>query len=279
MTRLFISINLVLCVSASFISIHPIIKSGGLLRSAVVTSFCMYLTWSALNYNPNENCNPSAYVLDIDEWIPSRDIVPTTDLFFLVISLIYFTFRIEHIIANLKDMIPLYIFTCRSEVAKEESELSTAVISTMNEQYQANDAELIEKWLEDCDKIPPDSPLSKIPPDSPLSNQITPFRERLLFGFYCYQEHADAHRTTNDSLEKIPVVYSYSWMHFVYCIATSSAFILLTHWLDHIPGSRFKASIHFATMSVKMIAGSTSVLVYIWSLVTPVLENMYSNKS
>lgn len=60
--KFFISINLILCFIVSIVSILPQVQeslpNSGLLQSAVVTLYTMYLTWSAVANNPNRECNP-----------------------------------------------------------------------------------------------------------------------------------------------------------------------------------------------------------------------------
>lgn len=57
----FITTNLVLCLIVSGISILPAVQDriprSGLLQSAVVTLYAMYLTWSAISNNPNKECH------------------------------------------------------------------------------------------------------------------------------------------------------------------------------------------------------------------------------
>ncbi|XP_002747623.2 serine incorporator 3 [Callithrix jacchus] len=61
--KFFISINLILCVVVSIISIHPKIQEhqprSGLLQSSIITLYTMYLTWSAMSNEPDRSCNPS----------------------------------------------------------------------------------------------------------------------------------------------------------------------------------------------------------------------------
>jgi len=60
--RAFISVNLILCVIFTIISVMPMIQdanpNSGLLQSAIITLYTMYLTWSAMSNNPNKDCNP-----------------------------------------------------------------------------------------------------------------------------------------------------------------------------------------------------------------------------
>lgn len=60
--KAFISVNLILCVIFTFISVLPKIQdanpNSGLLQSAIITLYTMYLTWSAMSNNPVKECNP-----------------------------------------------------------------------------------------------------------------------------------------------------------------------------------------------------------------------------
>lgn len=61
--KAFISVNMLLCLGASVMSILPKIQESqprsGLLQSSVITVYTMYLTWSAMTNEPETNCNPS----------------------------------------------------------------------------------------------------------------------------------------------------------------------------------------------------------------------------
>lgn len=56
MPKLFISLNIILCVLVSVLSILPRIQErmprSGLLQSSFITLYVMYITWSALINNP-----------------------------------------------------------------------------------------------------------------------------------------------------------------------------------------------------------------------------------
>ncbi|XP_055309644.1 probable serine incorporator isoform X2 [Sitodiplosis mosellana] len=60
-----ISLNLVLCLCVSILSIMPQVQErisrSGLLQSSVVTLYVVYLTWSALSNNPNEKCHSEIF--------------------------------------------------------------------------------------------------------------------------------------------------------------------------------------------------------------------------
>lgn len=63
--KFFISINLILCVVVSILSIHPKIQEhhprSGLLQSSIITIYTIYLTWSALTNEPDHSCNPGLW--------------------------------------------------------------------------------------------------------------------------------------------------------------------------------------------------------------------------
>lgn len=65
LNKFFISFNLILCIGVSVLSITPRVQEAqprsGLLQSAVVTLYVVYLTWSAVSNNPNRECNPNLF--------------------------------------------------------------------------------------------------------------------------------------------------------------------------------------------------------------------------
>ncbi|XP_070534639.1 serine incorporator 1-like isoform X2 [Ptychodera flava] len=67
LNKFFISFNLILCVIASVVSIHPKIQEAqprsGLLQASIITLYVVYLTWSAMSSEPDKTCNPS--IMDI----------------------------------------------------------------------------------------------------------------------------------------------------------------------------------------------------------------------
>jgi len=60
--KLFISLNLVLCIAISVQAILPKVQNAqprsGLLQASVVSMYATYLVWSAMNREPNSECNP-----------------------------------------------------------------------------------------------------------------------------------------------------------------------------------------------------------------------------
>lgn len=62
LNKFFITFNMILCAIVSVLSITPRVQEAqprsGLLQSAMVTLYVIYLTWSAVANNPDGNCNP-----------------------------------------------------------------------------------------------------------------------------------------------------------------------------------------------------------------------------
>lgn len=147
--KVFVSVNLVLCAVAAIISIHPKAQDGGLLQSAVVTTFSVYLTWSALSYNPNEKCNPVAtYVAEAD-MRPNLNIQASLDLFFLVITVIYFSVRISPLTDTLRKLfvtsLRLIVGLCRRKAKEPDEERVRDECAEVDENEDFKECELPEE--------------------------------------------------------------------------------------------------------------------------------------
>jgi hypothetical protein len=63
--KFFVSFNMILCVIVSILSILPKIQEvnprSGLLQSSIITTYTIYLTWSAMTNNQNTKCNPTFF--------------------------------------------------------------------------------------------------------------------------------------------------------------------------------------------------------------------------
>jgi len=61
--KFFISLNLILCIGVSLLSISPKVQEyqprSGLLQASCITLYVMYLTWSAMTNSPDDQCKPS----------------------------------------------------------------------------------------------------------------------------------------------------------------------------------------------------------------------------
>merc|ERR1712130_996473 len=62
----FASFNLLICIGLSVVSILPKVQEhmpqSGLLQSAMVSLYVLYLTWSAVSNSPQDECKPAGFL-------------------------------------------------------------------------------------------------------------------------------------------------------------------------------------------------------------------------
>ena len=92
----FITFHVYMCLSATFISIHPVIQTArpksGLLQSSVVCAYSSYTLWLTLTNEPDELCNPTRQFQYPADPIQNTQIILTISVTFLV--LFVFSYRI-----------------------------------------------------------------------------------------------------------------------------------------------------------------------------------------
>jgi len=92
----FISFHVYMCVSATFISIHPVIQEAkprsGLLQSSVVCAYSSFTLWMTLSNEPDEVCNPTREFLYPTDSVQNPEIILTICITFFI--LIVFSTRI-----------------------------------------------------------------------------------------------------------------------------------------------------------------------------------------
>ncbi|VDD79367.1 unnamed protein product [Mesocestoides corti] len=94
--KMLVSINLILCVILSVISILPVVQdklpSSGLLQSSVISAYIMFLTWSALVNVPEVACNPTLRTTNKTIIVDGKE-VTAVSLVILMISVVYASIR------------------------------------------------------------------------------------------------------------------------------------------------------------------------------------------
>ena len=232
--KMFTTMNLVLGVIATLVSIHPKVYECGLLQSSVATAYTTYLTWSAVSYNPNEKCNPvAAYVSQVD-MRPSLSVQAIVDLILLVMLIIYFSIYAIPLTSTAKHLAKAYAkFVCRCK--------------KLNKRHEN---------------------LAKDP------SEVSPLRQAIVLET---EEGAHGVGVSNRDEEKVP--YSYSGYHFVFLMASMHLAMILTNWYSPKDNSHIKLTMNWATMCIKMISSSFCMLLYIWSLVVPLLLHGWQKNS
>jgi len=99
----FTSINLVLCIVMTILSVHPKIQeyseSSGILQASIISAYATYLAWSSLmsepvDFNSNGNqCNPWAVKNDSSSSAASN-ITVIIGAIITIIALVYTTIRV-----------------------------------------------------------------------------------------------------------------------------------------------------------------------------------------
>ncbi len=192
----FITLNLFLVVTTSVISVHPKIYNAGLFQCYVIVIFSLYLTWSGLSHNPDEECNPVAgYIAEVD-MRPNLNIQAGLDLLFTFLTVIYFSRKAPNISETIRSAYDTFrsIYDC----SRKRITSSVSVVETQSQ--------------------------TKL--------------------------HSPA--------------YNFTLYHGVYFLASLHATVILTNWFIPTSGSRFKLSVNWAAMCIKMTTSNLSLLIYVW---------------
>ena len=95
----FITFHVYMCLSATFISIHPVIQAArpksGMLQSSVVCAYSSYTLWMTLTNEPDEVCNPTKEFLYPADPIQNLQILSTICITFFILT-IFSTRIVEH---------------------------------------------------------------------------------------------------------------------------------------------------------------------------------------
>ncbi|KAM9249504.1 serine incorporator 3 isoform 2-T2 [Dugong dugon] len=229
--KFFISINLILCIVVSVLSIHPKIQEhqphSGLLQSSFITLYTMYLTWSAMSNEPDHSCNPSLLSIITHITVPtqapgnSSTLAPTSapplksgpfldtesfiGLVVFVLCLLYSSIRTSS----------------NSQVSKLTLSGSDSVILSDTATSGAND-------------------------------------------------EADGKPRRAVDNEKEGVQYSYSFFHLMLCLASLYIMMTLTRWYSPDAEFQSMIS-KWPAVWVKISSSWVCILLYAWTLVAPLV--------
>ena len=261
--RIFISINLLLCILASLVSLHPFVQTGGLVQSAIMTSFCMYCTWTALYNNPREKCNPMSLIIFESEIKPTRALLFTTDIVALIATIIYVTVYTRRI----EDFLKRFMFICFKRPVITSDFLHDPQKSSNNLTQMSFQDALLGKQRGDYSLPPIQKDLS-----------LTDHQDLRTTSNSIKKMDLDLEKSENDASQYVG--YNLSLFHVTCSLLVMHLFTLMITWTDERLGSNIYVSFHWAIMCVKMVASCASVLLYIWSLAVHLFWNTscrYSN--
>ncbi|KAK4099657.1 TMS membrane protein/tumor differentially expressed protein [Parathielavia hyrcaniae] len=253
MNQAAITINLVLWIAISVISVHPTIQEhnpkAGLAQAAMVAVYCTYLTMSAVSMEPDETedrrCNP----LVLGQGTRTTTIVIGAIVTMLTVA--YTTTRAATQSLGLGGASSAgQIRLPDAEVDYEHDLVVTAQPSARRQMR----AEALRRAVEEG-SLPPDALLSDDDDSSSDSGNNT-------------------NRNTRDDDERASTQYSYAMFHVIFFLATAWVATLLTmDWDDEKRGTEDFATVGRTLWAswVKIVSSWVCYAMYIWTLVAPVV--------
>jgi hypothetical protein len=236
--KTFISVNLILCVVVSVVSVLPKIQehlpNSGLLQSSFLSLYVIYLTFSALLNNPDKLCNPSlgcvfaknaSLCVDVSTVVdPSetgrREAFGTPIPWESIASLVVWFVCVLY--ASVRTSSNTSVGKMTGDGGGETTKLGGPV---------GTEHESLANGKEDAEK--------------------------------------GGERRVWDN-EEDAVSYSYSFFHVMFCLASLYVMMTLTAW--YRPESNVHhLSLNEASVWVKMSSSWVCVLIYAWTLVIPSL--------
>ncbi|KAJ2719671.1 Membrane protein tms1 [Coemansia sp. Benny D115] len=243
--QFFITFNMLICIVVSVVAVHPKVQEAnlksGLAQAGMVTAYATYLVTSAMAGSPPGDeskgepvCNPLA------SRASARATMAVVGAFFTIGAICYST---TNAAVKSNSLIRSASGSMYEPLTGSEEESSVQMTRS------AHNAQLRQSALRDA-------VASGALPASALEN---------------HNEGDDDGEESMDD-EKYGVQYNYTFFHFIFCMASMYAAMLLTNW------NSIKSSDHViiigrsvAAVWVKIITSWLCILLYSWTLVGPVL--------
>lgn len=225
--QFFISFNMILVIIASIVAVHPKVQEAqprsGLLQASVVSLYTTYLTWSAINSEPDSNCNPGVSVV-------VKNITGVNNVFTSTANATTSDESQKHL--DTEAFIGLFIF------------LVCILYSSIRSSSNSNVDRLVLHSSTEVNKTDPKTP--------------TATKQKERYGQVVYDD------------EKEHVSYSYSFLHFMFTLASFYVLMTLTNW--RLPNGGFTMLVgSWGTTWVKIVSSWLCVFLYIWSLFAPMI--------
>ncbi|EPQ54350.1 TMS membrane protein/tumor differentially expressed protein [Gloeophyllum trabeum ATCC 11539] len=251
LNRFFIAFNLALSIIITILSIHPIIQEhnprSGLAQSSMVAAYCTYLIMSAVGNHQHESCNP----LRKGTAAGAQTTTVVLGAIFTFVAIAYSTSRAatqsRALVGKNKRAIQLPI-DGDLEGHSELGVVSTQPGRTESPRYQALLAAVEAGAI----------------PASALDEEEVE------------EEVEEVVGDTRDD-ERSGTRYNYSWFHIIFAIGSMYVAMLLTDWnvVKNIGPSNPDQDVYIGRSEVAMwmrvVSSWVCMLLYIWSLVAPVL--------
>ncbi|KAM6946882.1 serine incorporator 1 [Lycodopsis pacificus] len=235
--KFFISFNMLFCTVVSVVSVlHKVQESqtrSGLLQSSIITLYTMYLTWSAMTNEPDQECNPS--LLRIFQQIA----VPTPA--------------------------PLEIEnqTAVVIIGTEEPVLTTPYLQWWDAQSIVGLSIFVLCILYSSIRSSSTSQVNKLTMASKDSAILAEGGSSPDLS-----EESTGPRRVEDN-EREMVQYSYSFFHFMLFLASLYIMMTLTNWYS--PDADYTITSKWPAVWVKITSSWLCLALYMWTLVAPMI--------
>ncbi|KAF1392207.1 hypothetical protein PFLUV_G00050190 [Perca fluviatilis] len=235
--KFFISFNMLFCIVASVVSVlHKVQESqtrSGLLQSSVITLYTMYLTWSAMSNEPDEECNPS--LLSIFQQIAAPTLAPL----------------------EVENQTAVVI------IGPEEPALTAPYLQWWDAQSIVGLAIFVLCILYSSIRSSSTSQVNKLTMASKDSAILAEGGSSLDLS-----EESTGPRRVEDN-ERDMVQYSYSFFHFMLFLASLYIMMTLTNWYS--PDADYTITSKWPAVWVKISSSWVCLALYTWTLVAPMI--------
>jgi len=255
LNRFFISINLALCIVVSIVCIHPSIQEAnprsGLAQASMVAIYCTYLTMSAVaNHSDSENiCNP----LRRGTVEGARKGTVVIGAIFTFLAIAYSTSRAatqsKALVGNNRREGAITLGTDGDDDHSTHNLITSQPGRTQTPRYQALLAAVEAGAI-------PASALDEEQENDDDDDSGSPVGD----------ERDD---------ERTGTKYNYSWFHIIFVLGCMYVGMLLTDWQFFKTTANSDEGIYIGrshtSMWMRVISSWLCIVLYIWSLVAPVL--------
>lgn len=258
LNRFFISINLALCILITIMCIHPVVQEhnprSGLAQSAMVAAYCSYLIFSAVSNHVHEQqaCNPLRNGSTTANG--SKTTVLLLGAVFTFLAIAYSTSRAatqsRALVGKGKKRGTIHLPDNDLDGHSELGIVTTQPKRTETPRYQALLAAVEAGAI----------------PASALDEEESDEEDEVV--------------GDNRDDERSGTRYNYSWFHVIFAIGAMYVATLLTDWnivsKHPVPGAGDSRSDVYigqseVAMWMRVVSSWVCMLLYIWSLVAPVL--------
>jgi hypothetical protein len=251
MNQAAITVNLILWIGISVISVHPTIQEhnpkAGLAQAAMVAVYCTYLTMSAVSMEPDETpdrrCNPLVFGAG------TRTTTIVIGAMVTMLTVAYTTTRAATQSLGLGGGSS----SGQIRLSDTEADYEHDLVTTQPTARKAMRAEALRRAVEEG-SLPADALLSDNEDDSGSDAGNGP-----------------AARAANDD-ERSSTQYNYAMFHIIFFLATAWVGTLLTmDWEDGRDGDFATVGRTMWASWVKIVSSWVCYAMYIWTLVAPVV--------